>query len=62
MEFISITLEGAYIHGGRGGGGVWSNVLFLYFFGLQIDGAITEGGLLATGKGRVSRYYACTNR
>ena len=29
---------------GRGGGGVWSYVLFLYVLGLQIDGPINGGG------------------
>lgn len=29
---------------GRGGGGVWSYVLFLYVFCLQIDGPINGGG------------------
>ena len=39
---ISINLDGAYMRG-RGGGGVWSYVLFLYFLGLQIDGPINGG-------------------
>ena len=35
---------GLYAGSGRGGGGVWSYVLFLYVLGLQIDGPINGGG------------------